>query len=287
MSEGEQRIADTQGRFAQPIKDGNPIDDASWTSGRILLSNKRIILAGGDGKRSLSLGNVTDIGDRFDVNQTIASVSGYTSIEMGEDVIAIAAKDPDAFERDLFSALLNQTIVLLKHPAVKGGVIQDTEWEKARIKIADDSLDVATAEGDFVDVDLDDVGSVEAGERAVMDEQRRVIEVEHVVGDASVQTYFSGPDRKVAFLQTLFEEAQGRNEAELDLEEREKEVLMALYSGVSPFEIPNFTGQDVDTVEETFERLIELDVLDEVRKRREVSLTTRGRNMASEAISDR
>ncbi len=67
----------------------------------------------------------------------------------------------------------------------------------------------------------------------------------------------------------------------------EKEVLMALYTGVSSFEIPDFLGMDVDRVEEIFERLIELDVLKEVRKRREVSLKTRGRNIASESISEK
>jgi helix-turn-helix protein len=62
---------------------------------------------------------------------------------------------------------------------------------------------------------------------------------------------------------------------------------MALYTGVSSFEIPDFLGMDVDKVEEIFERLIELDVLEEVRKRREVSLKTRGRNIASQSINDK
>lgn len=288
MSEGEQRIADTQGRFAQPVRNGKSLDDAGWTSGRILLSNKRLILAGGNGKRSLSLSDVTDIGGRYDVNQTIASVSGYASLRLkDDDVILIAAAEDGHFERDLFAALLNQTIVLIRHPAVKGGVVQDAEWEKARIKVANGTLDVATQDGEFLDIDLDDVGTIDVEERTVREKPRPVIEVEHTVGDASVQTYFSGPERKCTFLEALFERAQDRNDAELDLDEKEKEVLMALYSGVSPFEIPDFTGLDVETVEETFERLIELEVLDEVRKRREVALTTRGRNIASEAISDK
>jgi helix-turn-helix protein len=72
----------------------------------------------------------------------------------------------------------------------------------------------------------------------------------------------------------------------VDLSETEKRVLMGLYSGVSPFEIPDFLGMDVDEVEEIFERLIELDVLEEVRVRREVALKTRGRNIASEVINE-
>jgi len=61
---------------------------------------------------------------------------------------------------------------------------------------------------------------------------------------------------------------------------------MALYSGVSPFEIPSFLGMEVDGVEETFERLIDLEVVEEVRVRREVALNSRGRNIASEAMNE-
>ena len=61
---------------------------------------------------------------------------------------------------------------------------------------------------------------------------------------------------------------------------------MALYSGVSPFSIPEFIGQDVEAVEETFEKLIELDIVDKIRERREVTLNSRGRNIASEAVGE-
>jgi hypothetical protein len=45
MSEGEQRIADTRGRFVKAVQNGQQIDDANWTVGRIRLSNKRLVLA--------------------------------------------------------------------------------------------------------------------------------------------------------------------------------------------------------------------------------------------------
>ncbi len=88
------------------------------------------------------------------------------------------------------------------------------------------------------------------------------------------------------FVQSFLKEGERRSEANVDLDPSEKEVLMALYSGVSPFEIPAFIGQDVDRVEETFEKLIELDIVDEVRTRHEVTLNSRGRNIASEAMNE-
>jgi helix-turn-helix protein len=287
MSEGERRIADTKGRFAQVVKNGHRLDDADWTAGRILLSNKRLVLAAGEGKRTIPLARIEELDDRHDVNQAVAGRTEYTSLRCGEDVLLVAAADHEAFETDLYTALLDREFVFARHPAVMGGVVQDTDWEKARVTDEDEAVGLATESGTFVEIDLADVGAVEEGTRTVEEESRAVVEVEHTVEEVSVQTYLSGTDRHRSFLASLFRSGAEANAADIDLSEKDKEVLMALYSGVSPFEIPEFTGLDVDTVEETFEELVELDVLEEIRLRREVALTTRGRNVASEAINDR
>ena len=101
-----------------------------------------------------------------------------------------------------------------------------------------------------------------------------------------MQTYFAGKSHTMAVLESLFNKGVREAQGSVDLSETEKQVLMGLYSGVSPFEIPDFLGMEVDDVEEIYDRLIELDVLEEVRTRREVSLKTRGRNIASEVINE-
>jgi len=288
MSDGEYKIADTTGQFLQAMKDGQKLNDANWSRGRILLSNKRLILAGNDGKRTIPLSKITNVSGRYDVNQTVARVSNYVSLEFGKNVILVSAntEETEEFETNIFRALLDQTVLLVKHPAVKGGVVQSTNWEKARIKIQSDELDIAVASGTFVQVELDDVGSVEVAKRTVNDETQTVLEVEHTEGDVSVQTYLSGERRKCSLVGSLLRKGEEQSKTAAELDQTEKRVLMALYSGVSSFEIPDFLGMDVDRVEEIFDRLIELDILDEIRKRREVSLKTRGRNIASEAINE-
>ncbi|PSQ48868.1 chemotaxis protein CheF1 [Halobacteriales archaeon SW_6_65_15] len=263
--EGEHKITDTQGKFLQVVKNGRKLNDPDWTSGRILLSNKRLVLAGNGGKRSIPLSDVKGLKGRYDVNQAVASVSDYLSVEFDNNVVLIGTNvDIEEFETDVYGALLNQKMILTKHPAVEGGVVQDTDWEKARIKISEGMVNVAIASGTFVGIELDDIGSVERATRTVKGEQRTVL-----------------------LLESLFLKGERKNEGGVELDEVEKEVLMALYSGVSSFEIPDFLGMDVDEVEEIFERLIEVDVLEEVRKRREVSLKTRGRNIASESINEK
>lgn len=288
MNQNEHKIADTRGRFAQVVQDGRKQNDVGWTTGRILLSTERLVLAASGGKRTVALSQITDVGGRYDVNQTIAGVSDYVGMRFDEnDVVVATAPEDAALEFNLYRALLNQAVVLVRHPAVEGGVVQDTQWEKSRLQVEENTVDLAVASGGFVEIDLDDIGSVEVGSRTVRDQERPVLEVEHTGDETSVQTHVSGTARHCSILETFLDRGEQRTEADIDLNEPEREVLMALYSGVSSFEIPEFVGMDVDEVEEIFERLVELDVLEEVRTRREVALKPRGRNIASDAISER
>jgi helix-turn-helix protein len=167
---------------------------------------------------------------------------------------------------------------------VKGGVVQDTGWEKARLQLGENTVEMAIASGQFVEIELDDIGTVETTERQVQDKERKVIEIEHSVEETIVQTHVSGPGRVVGVLTGLV--SSGTEPADTDLEDAEHEVLMALYSGVSPFKIPDFVGMDVEEIEEIYDHLIEAGFLQQVRTRRDVSLKPRGRNIASEVIEN-
>lgn len=287
MSEqDEHKVADTRGKFARVVADGRTLNDASWTQGRIVLSNKRLLLVSNGGKRTIPLGSIEDLEGRLDSNQALARVAGYVSIYYENDVYAVAAEDHETFRTDLFRAMLDQRVVRAKHPAIEGGVVTDAEWEDARVKVQEDAIGLGLRSGSFVEIDLDDVGRLATGERTVEDEKREVLEAEHTVGETSVETHLTGDSRQVAALKSLLEEGVQRSKADIDLDETEREVLMALYSGVSPFEVPNFLGMDVDRVEAIYEKLVDLEVLEEVRIRREVGLKSRGRNIASEAMNE-
>lgn len=286
MSEGEHKVADTQGKFLQVVESGRQRSDVSWQQGRIILSNKRLILVSNDGKQALPLGKLQSLKGRYDVNQIIAEVANYLSLQFGDDVFLVAPSDHTEFEWTLYQTLLNRTVVLARHPAVEGGVVQDTEWVKAQLKVDEGMLNVVLASGELVEIDLDDIGSIEENRRTVNDDKRDVLEVEHSVDGTSVETYLSGQARHVAIVKSLLQKGAQQSEAGVELDDDEKQVLMALYSGVSPFEIPDFVDMDVDEVESIFDRLIELDILEEVRKRREVTLKARGRNIASEAMNE-
>jgi len=284
----ETKVADTRGRFLRALRDGRELNDATSANGRILLSNRRLVLAGTGGKRTFPLSAIDRVGGRFDVNQRVATVSEYLALQFdgGDDVVLVAPADYEAFELKLYDALLSTTKFLIRHPAVEGGVVQDTEWEVGRVKVGVDAVSLATVAGTFVEVRLDDIGDTDMGRRTVQDEQREVIEVEHSDESTSVETYISGPERAVGILRSLLQIGDEQTETSLDLSHQDKQVLMALYSGVSPFDIPDFLGIDVDQVEDLFVRLIDHDVLDEVRVRHEVELNARGRSIAADAIDE-
>ncbi|WP_135663858.1 CheF family chemotaxis protein [Halorhabdus rudnickae] len=286
MSEGEHTLADTKGRFVQVVKDGRKRNDVEWIPGRLVLSNKRLVLASNEGKQTIPVSDIQSIRTRQNVTEAIAQVSGYISIQAGRNVLLLAPADEEAFAEALFGARLDQQVVLAKHPAVKGGVVQDTDWEKARIKVGEDAVELAISSGEFVEIELDDVGTVDETERTVRGNERSVLEAEHAIEGTSVKTYLSGSPTDCSVLASLLRSGDQHVESDIDLSEAEREVLMALYTGVSPFEIPDFVGLEVGEVENVFERLAEQGVVEKVRTRREVDLKPRGRSIASEASAD-
>ena len=283
MSEGEQKLADAQGKFMQVVEDGRKASGVEWQRCRLLLSTKRLLILTNEGKQTLPLSKIASIKSRADVNEAIAQVSSYLSIQIGKDVYLVSATQSESFEEKLYGAILDQRVVLVKHPAVKGGVVQDAGWEKARLKLSEGTVDLAIASGQFVEIERDDVGTVEVTEQEVRGKQRRAVEIEHSVEDAVVQTYVSGGSQVVGVLAGLVRQQQ---EIDADISQAEQEVLMALYSGVSPFKIPEFVGMDVEQVEEIYNNLVEAGLLQEVRTRRDVSLKARGRNIASDVIAN-
>lgn len=286
MSDGEQKLSDQRGKFTQVVKDGRKVPDVKWIPGRILLSTKRLVLASNEGKRTIPLSKVRTIKSRQNAAQPLAKVENYLSLQVGNDVTLIAPKEHEPFEQALYSAVLDQAVVLVKHPAVEGGVVQDIEWEKARLTVEAGVVALALTSGTFLEIEIDDVGTVDEAEREVFGEERFLIEIEHTVDGTAVQTHLSGPRQKVAILESLFRKGEQKNTTDIELGEAEQEVLMALYSGVSPFQIPEFVGMDVDQVEDVYDDLIEAGILEEQRVRREVELKARGRHIASESMDD-
>jgi hypothetical protein len=61
---GEQRLADARGKFCWARRNGREVNDTDWTPGRVLLSNRRLVLAGSGGKLTVSRSVTASAGRR-------------------------------------------------------------------------------------------------------------------------------------------------------------------------------------------------------------------------------
>jgi len=285
MSEDETKLVDATGDYCQVVREGEQVAESRWRSARVVLTNRRLLLAGSDGNRSIPH-------DRIELTEVPEHVpdgfgDGATALRVGEHVFLVDASVED-FDREYCRAALDTEVILVKHPAVVGGVVQNTEWSKARFRFADDRVKLALPGGKSTSFAVEEVGTIDTSTATVMGEQRQVVEVEHTDSqDRSVETHFSGTPAHGRALEHLFSRVIAERHSEkYELTETESEVLMALYSGVSPFEMADFVGLDVEEVEEIYGKLLEMGAVDKVRERTEVSLNAHGRNLASEAMSE-
>ena len=212
---------------------------------------------------------------------------GATVLSVGDNVLLVDASNVSDFEFEYRRATLQGEVILARHPAVVGGVIQDdAEWSKARFRLDDDEVRLQFPGGGSTVFDIDDVGTIETSQSTVLGDERTVVEVEHTdEEDRSVETHFSGMPHHTKALEALFGAVIEERADDYELSEMESQVLMALYSGVSPFEMADFVGTTPDDVEEIYQKLLDVGAVDKVRERTEVSLNAQGRNMASEAMS--
>jgi helix-turn-helix protein len=286
MSSSEKKIEDTQGKYLHAVKNGQEISTAEWQQCRVVLTNKRIAVVS-DGKLSVPLADIDEMGERYDVNQQAAAETRYTTLHVDDDVLLVSTPDHETFETNFYRAFLDGAVIYVKHPAVVGGVVQGEQWQRGRLKVTKESVRMVLEDGQKFVIERDDIGEFESDQRSVSGEERSVLEVEHTDDEGrSVQTYLSGRDHHISVLQQLLEEGAEQNRADLDLNPTEQRVVMALYSGVSPFAISDFVGIDVERVEEIYDELIELEVIEVVRERKEVSLTAQGRKVAGEAMGE-
>ena len=281
----ETKLEDVQGKYLYAVRDGAELHSAEWTACRIVLTNERLVLVADD-RLTIPLGSIDQFGGREDVNQAVAAEPQYVTVRHGEDAVLVTTPEFEAFETNLYRALLDTAVVYVTHPAVVGGVVQDETWQRGRLKISSSTVRIALEDGRSVSIERAAVSELTSDERAVDGDQRRILEVEHA-DEQSLETYLSGDRRHVSALERFLAAGVERNQADLDLDPIERQVVTALYSGVSPFAIAEFVGTDPETVEEIYDRLIELDVIEVVRERSEVSLTPHGRTVANEAMGSR
>jgi helix-turn-helix protein len=288
MSDGEHKLVDASGDFRYVVRDGEPVDSPPWRSCRIVLTSERLVLATSDGEQAVALGNVSLSEDPEAVVPDGVSAGDGTPLRIGDAVLQVDAGSVEDFAAEYRRAVLHDAVILARPEAVVAGVVsEDAAWSEARFRFDGDRVVLGLPGGRTFRLDIEGVGTIERRRATVRDADRAVVAVEHTDREGrSVETHFSGTERHVRALSALLRAVIEAREGEVDLTETERQVLVALYSGVSPFEMADFVGIDADEVAEIYHKLVDVGAVDEIRERAEITLTARGRTLASEAMNE-
>ncbi|WP_277554481.1 CheF family chemotaxis protein [Halobaculum limi] len=227
-------VADFIGQFLAPGVEGEP------PRGRIILSQRRLVLAADDYKETIPLSQVFDV----KVGQVPQEMAGYfndtvtVAYKTGDSraVAAIEGNDTniDRFATVLFKVLLNGTKALTRHPAKIGGRVVDSETNPARLDVTQGHLTFERSDGDSFTVDLGNVVAVERAQRDIGNGTHPVISFRHIEDGTAVTSQVGMNSGRLTnilgrYIRLRYADVQEELE-DIDPSEDELEVLVAAYS---------------------------------------------------------
>ena len=226
-------VADFVGRFFAPGIEGEP------PTGRIILSQRRLVLAADGYKETIPLSSVFDV----KLGQVPTEMAGYfndtvTVAYRADDrrgVAAIEGNDTNIGRSAtvLFKVLLNGTPVRTRHPAKIGGRVVDSETHKAGLDVTQGALSFEGCPEPFT-VDLRSVVSVERTQRDMGNGTHPIISFRHIEDGTAVTSQVGLDSGRLTnvlgrYIRLRYAEVQ-EELADIELGEEETEVLVAAYS---------------------------------------------------------
>ena len=245
----ESAIADFVGRVhAADFESAEPV------TGRVLLSQRRLVLATDEGKATIPLSGVFDVvvgtvpGDL----QSFFSDSVTLAFErQGDRRTALVEGKPDDMERFtrlLFKALLYDVTVTVRHPAQIGGRVTDASDHTAGITLSPGAIEFDDCPDPFT-VDLSTVIDYERTGRTLAGTRRPALVFRHVVDGQTVTSIATVPNERTLnvlgrYIKQEYDEAMEDLES-FDPTEEQLEVLVSIYSAGGSANIAEVVTGDV------------------------------------------
>ena len=287
----ESVIADFVAKFnSESTARGKP------ATGRVVLSQKRLVLAANDEEKAtiplsavfdVAVGHVPDdLGDFFDSTVTIAFERNgnryVAAVEAGDDKI-------EKFSTVLFKAILNGTDMTVKHPARVGGRVTDSEYAPAKLFLQPRTVQFRGRDGS-VDISLSTVTEFSRSTREIHGTKAPVLEVRHMdEGQSTLTMAATDSPRKMSilgrYLRLEYSDLMGELE-DVEINNDEKEILVALYSGAGEqgMSLASVVGKDPSKVTMMLNSL-EADEL-VVDSKQGTKLTPKGQVVVSNHLED-
>lgn len=266
------------------------------TKGRVLLSQKRLVLAATDESRmtiplstvfDIAVGHVpAELGDFFDATVTVAferNGNRYAAaIEAGEETV-------EKFSTVLFKAILNGTDMTVKHPARVGGRVTDQEFAPAKLSLKPKAVRF-TRESGPLDIRLSTVTEFSRSNREIAGSTRPVLQVRHMDGGQSTMTMAATDSpRKMSILGRYLRLEYSDLMAELndiEISTDEKQILVAIYSGAGSdgISLPTIVDKNPQEVTMLLNRLQEAELV--IDTGGGTKLTPKGQIVVSNHLED-
>ena len=261
----ESVVADFVGRVhAANLESDEP------ATGRVLLSQRRLVLATDDGKETVPLSRVFDV--------VVGSVPGELR-SFFNDSVTIAYErdgarrsalvegepdDMDKFVRLLFKTLLRNVTVTVRHPAKVGGRVTDATDHRASVSVSPGEIRFGNCPEPFT-VDLSAVIDYERTDRTVGGKKRPALVFEHVVDDRTVTSITTVPNERALnilgrYIKIEYDEAMEELES-FDPTEEQLEILVSIYSAGGEANIADVVTGDVTQTSMILESLREADLV--------------------------
>lgn len=261
MSESAGVLADFMGTFTlEGTWDREPVD------GRVLLNPGRLVLVGPDGKETLPLSRLVDVGlgrvpSEYSQYFDDALVAAFDADDRGAPRTATVEADGDAIEQFgtlLFKTQLHETTVLLNHPARVGGRVTDGGFAPATLYLGDDAVAFGDIETPFR-IPLDSVVDFGRPKRTVEGATRRVLSIRQVQEGTAMISEIDVRSNRLGnllgrYLRTEYGKRRGEIE-DLDLSATEKRLLVTLHSGGSAADLAGVLDVDPGRVSMLLNRL--------------------------------
>ena len=242
-------------------------------------------------------------------------------LTIGDNLLIYDEKKFKEFIHSIFEILINGKAVKIQLARIKGGALNmESTWQDGSLRIISiKSAKKGRTERNIVVLDEDrkpipifsDVEDLDLEEVELNDKKIQAWKIKHFYINETVTSYLYIPEKKTRLfilryllkyipsyfefimkvskefptLQSEFKEVMEKELKELQsLDELEKQILMALYSGLNPLEVHQFLGLEEREIEEIYDKMIDKGLLKIVMIRKVVDLTREGRKIVNKLI---
>ncbi|MDZ5809912.1 CheF family chemotaxis protein [Halorubrum sp. AD140] len=275
----ESVVADFVGRVHAPdVGSDEPV------TGRVLLSQRRLVLATDDATVTVPLSSVFDVvvgtvpGDLRSFFSDSVTVAYERDGARRSALVEGEPNDMDRFTRLLFSALLRGVTVTVRHPAKVGGRVTDASDRTASVALSPGAIGFVDCPEPFR-VDLSTVIDYERTNRTIGGTKRPALVFRHTSDARTVTSIATVPNERTLNVLGRYiklEYADVRADLEsFDPTEEQLEILVSIYSAGGEADVADVVTGDVTQTSMVLETLRDAELL--VDGESGAALTRKGR----------